>query len=196
MIGLMRLDNLQQCIIDVLKSKIPGDLIECGAWRGGATILMRAVLQAYGVKDRKVWVADSFQGLPKPDIQNYPADKGIDLSEIDELAVSVDQVKANFRRYSLLDDQVKFLVGWFKDSLPKAPIERLSVLRVDGDLYESTWEALQYLYPKLSIGGYCIVDDYGAIAACRRAVEDFRKANKITSELKKIDWTGVYWRRE
>ena len=196
MIGLKRLDNLQQAITDVLKQKVPGDLIECGVWRGGATIFMRAVRQTYGDNERNVWVADSFQGLPKPDEQKFPDDKGINLNESPELAVSIEQVKANFRRYGVLDDRVKFLAGWFKDTLPKAPIEKLSVLRVDGDLYESTWEALEALYPKLSVGGYCIVDDYGALAACKKAVEDFRSRNNITAELKKIDWTGVYWRRE
>jgi O-methyltransferase len=196
MIGLKRLDNLQQAITDVLKQKVPGDLIECGAWRGGATIFMRAVLQTYGDNERNVWVADSFQGLPKPDEQKFPDDKGINLNESPELAVSIEQVKANFRRYGVLDDRVKFLAGWFKDTLPEAPIEKLSVLRVDGDLYESTWEALEALYPKLSVGGYCIVDDYGAFKACKKAVEDFRSRNNITAELKKIDWTGVYWRRE
>jgi len=157
---------------------------------------MRAVLQTYGDNERNVWVADSFQGVPKPDEQKFPDDKGINLNESPELAVSIEQVKANFRRYGVLDDRVKFLAGWFKDTLPKAPIEKLSVLRVDGDLYESTWEALEALYPKLSVGGYCIVDDYGAVKACKKAVEDFRSRNNITAELKKIDWTGVYWRRE
>jgi hypothetical protein len=196
MIGLKRLDNLQQTISDVLKQNVPGDLIECGAWRGGATIFMRAMLQTYGDNDRNVWVADSFQGLPKPDEQKFPEDKGSNLHQFTELAVSVDQVKDNFRRYGLLDDRVKFLIGWFKDTLPKAPIDRLSILRVDGDLYESTWEALETLYPKLSVGGYCIVDDYGAYKACEKAVEDFRRANHITAEIRKIDWTGIYWRRE
>src|SRR5262249_28776794 len=154
-----------QTITDVIQRKVPGDLIECGAWRGGATIFMRAVLQVYGVNDRNVWVADSFEGLPKPDEKNFPDDKGIDLWAYKDLAVSVDQVKANFQRYGLLDDHVKFLVGWFKDTLPKAPIDKLAILRVDGDLYESTWEALAALYPKLSVGGYTIVDDYGAIPA-------------------------------
>ena len=111
------------------------------------------------------------------------------------LAVGVDQVKANFRRYGLLDDQVKFLVGWFKDTLPKSPVEKLAILRVDADMYESTTEALQYLYPKLSIGGYCIIDDYGAVAGCKRAVEDFRKTQNITDEMKHIDWTGVFWQK-
>ena len=112
-----------------------------------------------------------------------------------ELAVSLEQVQANFARYGLLDEQVRFLPGWFRDTLPTAPIRRLALLRLDGDLYESTWIALESLYPKLSPGGFAIVDDYGAIPACRAAVDEFRAAERITESLIEIDWTGVYWRR-
>jgi O-methyltransferase len=91
------------------------------------------------------------------------------LHKARELAVSLEQVKANFDRYGLLDDQVRFLKGWFRDTLPVAPIERLAVLRLDGDMYESPMDTLVNLYPKLSEGGYVIVDDYGAIPACRQA---------------------------
>ena len=195
MIGLTRLDNLQYCIVDVLKRDIPGDLIETGAWRGGATILMRAVLEALGDTHRTVWVADSFEGLPKPDAAAYPADVGDIHWTLDHLSVSLDEVKENFERYGLLDDRVCFLKGWFKDTLPAAPIEKLAILRVDADMYGSTMEALRSLYSKLSVGGYVIVDDYGAVPGCRKAVEDFRAENGIAEEIKEIDWTGVYWQK-
>jgi O-methyltransferase len=90
---------------------------------------------------------------------------------------------------------VVFLKGWFKDTLPTAPIERLAVLRLDGDMYSSTIEALTSLYPKLSPGGFCIIDDYGAIAGCKQAVDDFRREQGITAELQPVDWTGRYWRK-
>lgn len=196
MIGLKRLDNLQRCIVDVLERGVAGDLIECGAWRGGATILMRAVLKAYGDTERAVWVADSFEGLPKPDPKLYPADKGDRHWSYGQLAVSLEQVRENFAKYGLLDDQVRFLRGWFRDTLATAPISRLAVLRIDADMYQSTMEALVFLYPKVSVGGYVIVDDYGAVPACKRAVDDFRKEHGIEEELRWIDWTGVFWQRE
>lgn len=196
MIGMKRLDNLQQCVTDVIRDEIPGDLIETGVWRGGAAIFMRAVLLAFGDRTRTVWVADSFQGLPKPDPGRYPADRGDRLWKVTSLAVPLEDVKANFARYGLLDDQVRFLQGWFSDTLPSAPIEQLAVLRLDGDMYESTKDALDALYPKLSVGGYVIVDDYGAIAACRQAVADFRAENRVDEEIHAIDWTGAYWRRQ
>ena len=104
-------------------------------------------------------------------------------------------MKANFTRYGLLDDQVHFLPGWFKDSLPTASIDRLAVLRADGDMYESTTQILTYLYPKLSVGGYCIIDDYGAVPACRQATDDYRRQRGVTEPLKWIDWSGVFWQR-
>ena len=196
MIGLRRMENIQHCIETVIRDDVPGDLIETGVWRGGATIFMRGVLKAYGDTGRTVWCADSFQGLPPPDAARYPADEGDTFYKVDGLAVGVDQVKHNFERYGLLDDRVKFLVGWFKDTLPTAPVEQLSVMRLDGDLYESTWQAIEALYPKLSPGGFCIVDDYGdLVAQCQRAIHDYRDAHGITEEIVDIDGFGAYWRK-
>lgn len=195
MIGLKRLENIQHCVESVITDDIPGDLIETGVWRGGATIFMRSILKIYGVKDRCVWAADSFRGLPAPNIAKYPDDEGLNLFEYKELAVSLESVKANFATYGLLDEQVKFLPGWFRDTLPAAPIEKLAVIRLDGDLYESTMDALVSLYTKLSVGGYLIVDDYGVIPACREAVHDFRDTNGIMEEIIPIDHAGVYWRK-
>jgi O-methyltransferase len=197
MIGLRRMDNIQNCIETVLRDDVPGDLIETGVWRGGATIFMRGVLKAHGDTTRKVWVADSFEGLPPPDPARYPADAGDSFHEKEGLAVGVDQVRHNFERYGLLDDQVRFLVGWFKDTLPTAPIEQLAVLRLDGDMYESTWQAIEALYPKLSPGGFCIVDDYGDLVnQCQRAIHDYRDAHGIAEEIIDVDGFGAYWRRE
>jgi O-methyltransferase len=156
---------------------------------------MRAVLVAYGDKDRVVWVADSFQGLPRADTERYPQETATTFWGYDALAVSVEDVEAAFSRYGLLDGQVRFLPGWFRDTLPAAPIERLAVLRLDGDMYESTMVALECLYPKLSPGGYVIVDDYGAVAACRAAVEDYRDRVGIDDEIQVIDWSGAFWQR-
>lgn len=195
MVGLKRLDNLQACIEKIIAEKVPGDLIETGVWRGGSAIFMRAVLAAFGDRVRKVWVADSFEGLPEPDEKRFPADKGDKHHEVSFLAVSAREVKSNFERYGLLDDQVRFLEGWFADTLPSAPIDQLSLLRLDGDMYGSTWDAITNLYPKVSPGGFIIVDDYGAVEGCRRAIDDYRFNNKITAQIEEIDWTAVYWRK-
>ncbi|MEZ5165388.1 MAG: TylF/MycF/NovP-related O-methyltransferase [Acidimicrobiales bacterium] len=195
MVGRRRLADVRRCVESVLTDDVPGDLIETGVWRGGVTILMRGMLEAWGDPDRRVWVADSFRGLPPPDADAFPLDVGHDLSDVAQLAVSADEVRANFERYGLLDDRVRFLEGWFRDTLPAAPIDRLAVLRLDGDMYESTIDALEALYPKLSVGGFVIVDDYGAWEPCRAACTDFRARHGITDEIVEIDWTGVHWRR-
>ena len=195
MLGPQRLDNLVHCVGAVVRDGIPGDLIETGVWRGGSCILMRAVLKALGESRRTVWVADSFQGLPKPDAERYPADEGDLFWTVDVLAVPLAEVMANFSRYGLLDDQVRFLPGWFEDTLPTAPIDRLAILRLDGDMYASTMQALESLYPKLSAGGFAIIDDYGAVPGCRAAVHDFRDAHGITEPLTQTDYTEVFWRK-
>jgi O-methyltransferase len=195
MVGLTRLDNVQQCIETLVADEVPGDVIETGVWRGGAAIFMRAVLDTCGQQDRVVWAADSFAGLPTPDTLMYPADSGDLHHKVEFLAVSLDEVKRNFSRYEIATDNVRFLQGWFRDTLPTLRNEQWSLIRLDGDMYESTMLGLQQLYPRLSSGGYIIIDDYGAVEGCRQAVEDFRTQNSISEECAQVDWTCVYWRK-
>lgn len=192
MVGRARLDNLEYCVRQVIKDDISGDLMETGVWRGGATIFMRGMLDVLQNKDKKVWVVDSFQGLPEPEMAE---DQGLNFFMDPCLSVPQETVEENFNRYGLLDERVKFLKGWFSDTLPHAPVERLSVLRLDGDLYKSTIDVLITMYSKLSDGGFIIIDDFGAIDACKQAVMDFREENSITDKITTVDWTGAYWRK-
>ena len=196
MIGTLRLQNVRELATRAIEENVPGHFIETGVWRGGACILMRGVLAAYGVKNRKVYAADSFQGLPPPDPVNYPHDRGSHLHTVKELAISRAEVEHNCKAYNLLDEQVEFLEGWFKDTLPRVSSENFSLVRLDGDLYESTIQALRALYPRLSVGGFIIIDDYGGLATCSGAVEDYRKENGITEPLQTIDWTGRWWQKK
>lgn len=202
MLPMARMDNLQACIEDVIARGVPGDLIETGVWRGGATILMRAVLRAHGVSDRKVWVADSFEGMPAPDPEKYPieakAHNGTVMKRnFKNFAAGLEEVRSNFAAFGLLDGQVTFLKGWFKDTLPTVPISRLAIMRLDGDYYESTMDALINLYDKLSPGGYAIIDDYGedSWTYCRRAVDEFRCERGITEPMISVDSKCYYWQR-
>jgi O-methyltransferase len=192
MVGLCRLENIEHCVKEVISKEIPGDFLEAGVWRGGCCIFMRGILRAYDDTKRTVWVADSFEGLPK---STHQEDLSWQFDKYHQLAVSLEQVKDNFRKYDLLDNQVKFLKGWFKDSLPSAPIERIAILRMDGDLYESTWDSISNLYPKVSVGGYVIVDDYGGIDSCRKAIDEYRNQHDIVDPIQKIDQTGVFWQK-
>jgi O-methyltransferase len=195
MIGIKRLKNIEDCIRDVIANGVEGDLIETGVWRGGATIYMKAVLQTLGDAERIVWVADSFEGLPPPDAEKYPLDAHCDLSELSELAISMEEVKANFEKYGLLDERVKFLKGWFKDTLPNAPFQKLCLARLDGDLYESTMDSLKNLYPKLSPGGYCIIDDWGIGPGAKQAVLDYCAQHSHKIDVQDIDGAGVFWKK-
>jgi hypothetical protein len=192
MVGMRRLDNLQTCVQSVLKDDVPGDFVECGVWRGGASIFVRALFKVHDISDRKVWLADSFQGMPVPK-EHDVGDP--DLSYENYLKVSLDSVKNNFRRFDLLDNQVQFLKGWFSDSLPHAPIDRISILRLDGDHFSSTMDALTSLYGKVSVGGYVIIDDYYAFPSCSVAVSQFFRDQGIDPELNRIDTLSVYWQR-
>jgi O-methyltransferase len=195
MVGLKRMQNIQDCITAIETDGVPGDFIETGVWRGGSCIFMRGNLKAWGDTTRKVWVADSFEGLPAPNEKDFPADAGQVFHEQKGLSVGEQVVRNNFERYGLYDDQVVFLKGWFKDTLPTAPIEQLSLIRLDGDLYESTIQALEALYPKLAPGGFCIVDDWILVDQAQQACHDYRKAHGITEEVIEIDGTGAYWRK-
>jgi O-methyltransferase len=196
MAGLLRLENIKKSLRVILDEDVPGDLVETGVWRGGSSIFMRAALEAYGDATRRVWCADSFEGLPPPEVDRYPQDLGVIWHTQKELAVALEQVQANFRKYGLLDERVIFLKGWFKDTLPSADIPAISLLRLDGDMYASTMDALHALYHKVSPGGFVIVDDYGIPEdTCRRAILDFRSQQGITSPIEDIDGWGVYWRK-
>lgn len=182
MIGLERLQNIRDCVAMAVMDDVPGDLADCGTWRGGSAIYMKALLEVYGQHfTRKVWVADSFQGL-------YRHAEGHDA-----LAVPMEEVQRNFRKYGLLDDQVRFIPGWFHESLP-GPVEKLAVLRLDGDQYIAQRAVLDHLYPRLSPGGFVIIDDYPGIPETRQAVEDYREEHGITTEIRQAGAAG-WWRK-
>ena len=242
MIGCRRLESLRHCVESVVRDAIPGDLVELGVLRGGASIFMRGVLRACNDTTRKVYACDTYVPrvrltpvfrqyalpvvsmlacIPIRPFQKWLCTEFIRISgsfpvveaPSEELihmtlfllqnvslmshhrGTGLDDVKSNFARYGLLDDQVVFLQGFFSDTLPAAPIERVAVLRLDGDTFESTRDVLEHLYRKLSPGGFCVVDDYHSFADCQRAVDEFRTANGIQDAIVPIDNNAVYWRK-
>ena len=248
MIGIKRLNNIQECIESVVADNVPGDLIETGSCKGGATIFMRGVLKALKSK-KKVYVCDTFNDAEPPTpwlahvimgwIANFlvsipssalrkkmikllwslqkdfpQVHSGGELGEdeqrftvfllknlihlrpVPSVQKSYKHVLSNFARYGLLDDQVVFLKGWFSDTIPKAKIKKLVILRMDGDTYESTIDAMNLCYHKLQSGGYCIVDDYWALEDCKRAVDEYRAKHNVTEEIIRIDGLSCYWRKD
>jgi len=191
MIGVKRINQLHDALDTIRREGIPGDLLETGVWRGGAVIFMTAYLQVYGMK-RTVFAADSFDGLPPPD-SKYPVDHGDKHHKYEVTRVSLDEVKANFAKYDLPLDDVVFIKGFFAETMPTAPVDHLAILRLDGDMYSSTIEVLENMYPKVSSGGFVIVDDY-FLTGARTAVHDYLNQHNLDPQLERIDVAGAYWR--
>lgn len=183
-----RMRNVRDLCEDVIERDVPGDFVECGVWRGGCAMMMAAVADGR----RTSWACDSFEGLPRPSVKQ---DEGLNLWQYPALAVSEETVRENFRRFGVSTQRVNFLKGWFEDTLPTAPIEQISVLRCDGDMFKSTMDILVNLYPKVASGGYVIIDDYSDIPQCKLAVDTYRVEHDITAELETVDWTCVFWRK-
>jgi hypothetical protein len=156
---------------------------------------MRATLNTLEGVKRSVWVADSFQGFPHADGDLRDGyDLSLDLAGCDFLAVPLDEVSATFERLGC-GDGIEFVPGFFQETLPGLAGRRWSVIRLDGDTYDSTLVAMQSLYPGLAAGGYVIVDDYLSLEECRAAVDDFRREHSITDSIEDVDWNSVRWRR-
>jgi len=196
MIGTIALKSMWLMLEAVIHKNVQGDFLEAGVWRGGASIFAKAVLKSYNEdKIRKVWVCDSFRGLPP----NRTLHDAPSWEKLQALRVSKPVVMRNFHTFGLLDSNVKFVEGYFVDSLPaiRNEISKIAVLRMDGDMYESTMDILFNLYEKVSVGGYIIIDDY-EILACRKAITEFRQMHEITEEIFPI-WKGntkSFWIKE
>ena len=188
MVGRRRLDNLRMCLEDVLHSGVKGDLIETGVWRGGASIFMKAVLTAHGDFNRRLFVADSFQGLPAagPEDSEVLAAWGEQCKGLD--AVPLRNVQDNMRVLGIDEKLLVYHPGWFSDTVPGCELGPIALLRLDGDLYDSTRVTMEHLYPKLMLGGFCIIDDWG-LSGCRKAVDDY-----FSDRAQKID-CPVCWQK-
>jgi hypothetical protein len=200
MVGLPRLRDLQACVEYVIEDHVEGDLIEAGAWRGGASILMRATLDSLGADDRTVWVADSFQGFPKAEENGTAADRdlALELSGEDYFAPTLEEVRGYFARFGC-DRGVRFVPGFFEETMSGIRGRRWALVRLDADTYKATMVTLEALYPGLSAGGFLVIDDYFhpfLPESCRKAVDDFRERHGITEPIEQIDWNGGRWRRE
>lgn len=196
MIGLYRLDNIERCAERLFADGIKGDFLEAGVCQGGATIFMRALQVAHREGHRRTWVVDSFEGVPpsdKAEDRRYPY--RLEEARQPWLACSEARVRSNFARYDLLGPGVMFVPGWLEETLPRAPIGPLALLRIDVDLYSATASCLDLLYDKLVLGGFVIVDDYGMLECCRDAVDHFRARRGIEEPIQRVDASGIYWRK-
>lgn len=159
--------------------QIPGDIVECGVWRGGFAIFLASLFQ-----DRNIWVCDSYEGFQPLEGARHKYEKERHVPEYTHnadgpLAISLEEVKSNFEKFGFVDDpRIKFLKGFVKDTLPNSDIENVAVLRVDVDAYSATLEVLEELYHKVNSGGYIIFDD-SCLRESLAAIKVFFKDNNI-----------------
>ena len=191
LIGEDGLDNIKDLLEKVKENNTPGAFLEAGVWRGGACIWARAMMDYLKINE-PVYVCDSFEGVPSP---QWKEDWGDQNYLMRELSVSLNTVKENFN-YFVLEGPVRFIKGLFKDTMPmlKNNLESISILRADGDMYESTTQILENLYDKVSSGGFVIVDDY-ALPGAKMAIDNFRTKRNIEAPLTKVNDTIYYWQK-
>jgi len=189
MIGLRRLDNLEMCINTVIKNNVPGAIVEAGVWRGGACIFAAGVLKELEA-ERNIYVCDVFDNtFPEP---QYECDNWTEVYDFTALSVSLGDVKSNFSKFDLLTDNVIFKQGWFSETLQTIE-EPISILRVDGDTYQSTLETLQ-LEKNIHSGGFIIMDDW-AIDVSRKAFLDYFGGRVTDKDVVEVDSLSVYWKK-
>lgn len=189
MIGLRRLDNLEMCINSVIKNNVAGAIVEAGVWRGGACIFAAGVLKELEAQ-KNIYVCDVFDDtFPKP---QHECDEWTEKHDFSALSVSLEDVKANFNKFELLTGNIIFKKGWFSDTL-KSITEPVSILRIDGDTYQSTMDTLQ-LEKNIPPGGFIIMDDW-AIEPSRNAFLDYFKDKGVNPDVITIDSLSVYWQK-
>ncbi|MDB5104281.1 MAG: Macrocin-O-methyltransferase protein [Fibrobacteres bacterium] len=176
--------------------KLPGAIVECGVWKGGCSASMMLAVQETGSR-RELWAFDSFQGLPRPTEKD--GTRAIQKSE--EWggggceATEEDFRETLFKIAGLKDENIHIRKGWFQDTVPPAKHEvgPISILRLDGDWYDSVLVCLEHLYDQVVPGGYILIDDYGCWEGARKATDEFRAKRGISSPLITTDYDERYW---
>ena len=182
-----RMYSLYKATEYIIKTGIPGDFVECGVWRGGSVMIIAHTLLSLGVTDRKIWLFDTYTGMTELSDNDYAF--GVkDRNDYQKSDASLDEVKRNVLSTNYPADQFIFVKGKVEDTIPKSIPERIALLRLDTDWYKSTKHEMHYLYPLLTKGGALIVDDYGAWAGAKKAVDEYLMKQPIL--LNRIDRDG------
>lgn len=193
----LRARTLLRLADEVTRRGVPGAMVDCGTYNGGSTALLSA-----GAPERPVWAFDSFQGLPEASVRDVILDPDwVNPSPDLETVVGLCHGSEEMVRRAVLahgtPERLRVRAGWFQDTLPLAreEIGPIAVLHCDSDWYDSVHVTLEHLYPLVSIGGYVVIDDYGAIPGARRATDDYRRHAGDSARLVRVDQTGRYWRK-
>ena len=195
-----RILALCEAVRYVVEHGVAGDIVECGVWRGGSMAAAARVLRSVGSIDRRLWLYDTFDGMTEPnendvDFLGRAASLLLRQSSRDDARSiwcrsPIDGVRQVMDETGYPAQQIEFVPGDVQETLPKRRPERIALLRLDTDWYESTRCELEILFPRLAVGGVLIVDDYGHWQGCRRAVDEYFAARGVTMLLNRIDYTG------
>ncbi len=185
----------------VVQNKIAGDFVECGVWRGGSTMAAALTLKRCGDTSRDLYLFDTYEGMSAPTSEDvmFDGQKASDiLSEVKPAegfgnywcVAGLEDVTRNLHSTGYPKDKLHFVKGKVEDTVPKQAPEKIAILRLDTDWYESTAHELNHLYPRLVEGGVLIIDDYGHWLGARKAVDDYFAAQPIKPLLNRLDYTG------
>lgn len=184
----------------IVAANIPGSIVECGVWAGGSMMAVAYQLSRLAVNNRELYLFDTFEGMTRPTDQDISCSGELALTRFERekrtddssfwCHASIEDVRRNLYSTGYDTDRIKFIRGKVEDTVPSRAPERISLLRLDTDWYESTKHEMKYLYPRLSAGGVLIIDDYGHWKGSREAVDQYLEENNIRILLHRIDYTG------
>lgn len=184
----------------ISKAKIPGQIVECGVWKGGSILAAVETLIECDSQQRQIWLYDTFDGMTAPtksdiDFLGRSADQLLHLADrADASSVwcrsQLSQVKELLASAEYPADKFRFVVGPVEQTIPQRAPEQIAILRLDTDWYQSTYHELEHLLPRLMPGGVLIVDDYGHWNGCRQAVDEYFEKFSVPMFLSRIDYTG------
>jgi len=183
----------------IVEHNIPGDLVECGIFKGGSSMLMALTLRKLNTTQRKIYLYDTYTGMPKPskDDTNYRNEdmeglwKRKQKKDHNELLYGpLDEVRANMYSTGYPQENIKFVKGMVEETLPKIIPDKIAILRLDTDWYESTYHELLHLFPRLSVHGVLLLDDYGCLKGAKKATNQYFKENGIKVLLNRVDYSG------
>lgn len=201
MTSVERMYSLFKSVEYIVKNDIEGDFVECGVWKGGSSMLIADTLQHLGCSDRKIYMYDTYEGMSAPteDDRNVYGDQAIEKyastlveteSKSDWCYASFDEVSINIMSTGFGNENVVMVKGKVEETIPGVIPNKISLLRLDTDWYESTYHELNHLYPILSVSGVLIVDDYGHWEGAKKATDNYFDKQRSKILLNRIDYTG------
>ena len=180
----------------VVRHRIPGDVVECGVWRGGSSMVFALGLMRWRDTSRRMYLYDTYEGLPEPgardvDPSNRPAKEKWSRRRRGAGSTwcfaSIEEVQRNVLGTGYPREKIFFVKGKVEDTIPRVAPKKISILRLDTDWFKSTYHELVHLFPRLSSGGVIIIDDYGHWKGAREAVDRYLGGNRIRLFLHRID---------